>query len=165
MVDILGRAGRLQDARELIRSMPFAPDAIVWRALLGACRIYKNVEIAEESTVNLLELDPHEDGNYVLLSNIYSQAKEWDKVVNVRRMMKSINIQKVLRSSSIEVDNAVHEFVVGDKSHPDSEKILGMLGEITYRLRHAGYAPLTASVLQDFDDKEKENVLAHTVRR
>ena len=47
MVDILGRAGRLQDARELIRSMPFAPDAIVWRALLGACRIYKNVEIAE----------------------------------------------------------------------------------------------------------------------
>ena len=88
--------------------------------------------------MNLLELEPQEDGNYVLLLNIYSQAKEWDKIVNVRRMMKNINIQKVLGSSSIEVDNAVHEFVASDQSHPDSEKILGMLGEITYSLRHAG---------------------------
>ena len=138
MVDIMGRARRLQDTRELIRSMQFAPDAISWRALLGACRIYKKVEIVEESIVNLLELEPQEDGNYVLLSIIYSQAKEWDKVVNVRRMMKNINIQKVLGSSSIEVDNAVQEFVGSDQSHPGSEKILGMLGEITYRLRHAG---------------------------
>ena len=58
--------------------------------------------------------------------------------MNVRRMMKNINIQKVPGSSTIEVDNAVHEFVAGDQSHPDSEKILGMLGEITYRLRHVG---------------------------
>ena len=161
VVDILGRAGRLQEAKELIGSMPFAPDAIVWRALLGACRIYKNVEIAEEATVNLLELEPHVDGNYVLLSNIYSQAKEWDKVVNVRRMMKNINIQKVPGSSSIEVDNAVHEFVAGDQSHPESKKILRMLSEITARLKANGYAPFTASVLQDFDEKEKENALTH----
>ncbi|RVW33607.1 Pentatricopeptide repeat-containing protein [Vitis vinifera] len=131
VVDILGR-GRLEEAKELIRSMPFAPDAIVWRALLGACRIYKNVEIAEEATVNLLELEPHVDGNY-----------------------------KVPGSSSIEVDNAVHEFVAGDQSHPESKKILRMLSEITARLKANGYAPLTASVLQDFDEKEKENALAH----
>ncbi|XP_054800171.1 pentatricopeptide repeat-containing protein At5g56310-like [Prosopis cineraria] len=59
MVDILGRAGRLQEAMELIRTMPFAPDAIVWRAFLGACRIHKNIELAEEATVNLLQLEPH----------------------------------------------------------------------------------------------------------
>ncbi|XP_059624809.1 pentatricopeptide repeat-containing protein At5g66520-like [Cornus florida] len=160
MVDILGRAGRLQEARELIRSMPIAPDAIAWRAFLGACRIYKNVELAEEATVNLLELEPHVDGNYVLLSNIYSQAKKWDKVVNIRRMMKDINIQKAPGSSSVEVDNAVHEFVAADKSHPQSVEIYQMLAEMSNRLKNTGYVPLTASVLQDFDEQEKEKALA-----
>ncbi|KAK9268155.1 hypothetical protein L1049_010597 [Liquidambar formosana] len=105
MVDIFGRAGQLREARELIRSMPFTADAIIWRALLGACRIYKNVELADEAIVNLLELEPHVDGNYVLLSNIYSQSKNWDKVANIRRMMKNVKIQKVPGSSSIEVNN------------------------------------------------------------
>lgn len=87
-----GRVGRLQGARDLIRSIPFSADAIIWRSLLGACRIHKNVELAEESTVNFLELEPHADENYVLLSSIYSQAKKWDKVVNIRMMMKNIKI-------------------------------------------------------------------------
>ncbi|XP_057949062.1 pentatricopeptide repeat-containing protein At5g66520-like [Malania oleifera] len=161
MVDILGRAGQLQEAKELIKSMPFPPDAIVWRALLGACRIYKNVEIAEVAIVNLLELEPHVDGNYVLLSNVYSQDKQWDNVTNVRRMMKTINIQKVPGCSSIEIDNAVHEFIAGDKSHEQSVKIYQMLAEMTNRLKISGYKPLIDSVLQDFDYQEKENVLAH----
>lgn len=103
MVDILGRAGPLQEARQLITKMPFEPDAVIWKAFLGACKSYKNVELAEEATAKHLTLEPHADGNYVLLSNIYSQAKKWDKVVNVRRMMKNINIQKVLESNLIEV--------------------------------------------------------------
>lgn len=165
MIDILGRAGRLQEARELIRSMPFEPDAVVWRTLLGACKVYKNVQLAEEATANLQLLEPHVDGNYVLLSNIYSQAKKWDEVVNVRRMMKNCNIKKLPGSSSIEVGNAVHEFVAGDKSHPQSDKIYQMLAEMTHRLKHAGYEPLTASVLQDFSDQVKETVLAHHSER
>ncbi|KAJ4969322.1 hypothetical protein NE237_016023 [Protea cynaroides] len=152
MVDILGRAGYLNEARELIRSMPFAPDAIVWRALLGACRIHKNVELAEEAIVNLLELEPHVDGNYVLLSNIYSQAKRWDEVVKFRRMMKEKRIHKIPGSSSIEVDNIVHEFVAGDKSHPKSEEIYAILKEMIDQLNHVGYKPLTSLVLQDVDD-------------
>ncbi|KAF8414234.1 hypothetical protein HHK36_002234 [Tetracentron sinense] len=161
MVDVLSRAGRLQEARKLIRNMPFAPDAIVWRALLGACRIYKNVELAEEAVVNLLELEPQVDGNYVLLSNIYSQAKRWEEVVNVRRVMRGRSIQKVPGSSSVEIDNAVHEFVAGDKSHRKSKEIYQMLAEMTDRLNHAGYKPLTASVLQDLNNEAKERALAH----
>lgn len=160
MVDILGRAGCLQEAMELIRAMPFAPDAIVWRAFLGACRIHKNVELAEEATVNLLELEPHADGNYVLLSNIYSQEMKWDKVVNLRRMMRNASVQKVPGSSSIEVDNAVYEFVSGDKSHPKSFEIYEMLDEILDRLKYAGYEPITTSTTQHFDEQEKQNALA-----
>lgn len=123
MIDILGRAGQVQEARELIRSMPFAPDAIIWRGFLGACVVYKNIELAEEATVQLLELEPHVDGNYVLLSNLYSQAMKWDKVMDVRRMMmKCSNIQKGPGSSLIEIDNSLHQFVAGDASHLESEE-------------------------------------------
>lgn len=160
LVDIFGRAGRLREAMELIRTMPFAPDAIVWRAFLGACRIHKNVELAEEATVNLLQLEPHVDGNYVLLSNIYSQAMKWDKVVSLRRMMKTANIHKVPGSSSIEVDNAVYEFVSGDRSHPKSSQIYEMLDEILDRLHCAGQEPLTTSTTRYFDEQEKQNALA-----
>lgn len=161
MVDILGRAGLLEEARELIGSMPFKPDAIIWRTFLAACKIYKNVELAEEATVKLLELEPHEDGNYVLLSNIYSQSKKWDKVVTVRRMMRNLCIEKVPGSSSIEVNNEVHEFVSCDRSHPKSEEIYQMLVEIVDRLKLDGYKPLIESVLQDFDERQKENALAY----
>ncbi|KAJ7946402.1 Pentatricopeptide repeat-containing protein [Quillaja saponaria] len=161
MIDILGRAGLLEEARELIGSMPFAPDAIVWRAFLGACRIHKNVELAEEAVVNLLELEPYVDGNFVLVSNIYSQAKKWDRVVNTRRMMKNVNIQKFPGSSSIEVDNAVYEFLSGDKSHPKSKEIYQMLAEVLDRVKHAGYEPLIDSTVQDFDEQEKQQALAY----
>ncbi|KAH7858230.1 hypothetical protein Vadar_021550 [Vaccinium darrowii] len=107
MVDILGRAGRVQESRELIRSMPFAPDAIIWRAFLEACVIYKNVELAEEAAAHLLALEHHVDGNYILLCNIYSGFTKWDKVMNIRRRMKSTDTQKGPGSSSIEVDNAL----------------------------------------------------------
>lgn len=161
MVDLLGRAGRLQEAKDFIVNMPFVPDAIVWRALLGACRIHKNVELAEEAIINLLELEPHVDGHYVLLSNIYAQGKRWDNVANVRKMMRGKSIQKVPGSSTIEVDNMVHEFIAGDKSHPQSERVYEMLEEMIVRLNDIGYSPMTALVLQDVDEQAKENVLAH----
>ncbi|XP_010052946.3 pentatricopeptide repeat-containing protein At1g74630 [Eucalyptus grandis] len=161
MVDILARAGRLQEARELIRKMPFAPDAVVWRALLGGCRVYKESDLAEEATVNLLELEPNADGNYVLLSNIYTQEKKWDKVIHMRKMMRNVNIEKVPGSSSIEVDNAVHEFIAGDRSHPRTEEIYQMLSEILEKLKAAEYKPLTSLVSHDLEERQKEIALAH----
>ncbi|MCL7045514.1 hypothetical protein MKW94_019532 [Papaver nudicaule] len=105
--------GRLNEARELIRSKPFSLDAVVWRALLGGCRIHKNIELAEEAAVNLLHLEPQVDGNYVLLSN----------------MMRSGSIQKLVPgSSSIEVDNGVYEFIADDESHPQVQRNLSTSG-------------------------------------
>ncbi|XP_011620923.2 pentatricopeptide repeat-containing protein At5g66520-like [Amborella trichopoda] len=163
MVDLLGRGGLLNEAKELIESMPIDPDAIVWRTLLGACRIHKNVSLAEEAAKKLIELEPRADGNYVLLSNIYAQENRWDEVSRVRRLIKEKGIQRVPGSSSIEVDNSVHEFVVGDRSHTMSKEIYGMLGEISRELREAGYVPNTSFILQDVDEKVKEEALeAHS---
>ncbi|KAF9589949.1 hypothetical protein IFM89_029565 [Coptis chinensis] len=153
MVDLLGRMAHLREARELIRNMPFAPDAIVWRTFISACKIHKNMELVEEATVNLLELEPHMDGNYVLLSNMYAQGKKWDDVVNVRRRMRDKNIHKIPGSSSIEVDNVVYEFIAGYRSHPKSKEIYEMLAEMIEQL--------ISSVLQDMNDKAKEHALAY----
>ncbi|XP_051214156.1 pentatricopeptide repeat-containing protein At3g62890-like [Lolium perenne] len=160
MVDLLGRAGHVEEAMELIRSMPFEPDAVIWRALLGACRIHKNVEIAEEAMARLRVLDPLADGHYVLLSNIYAQANSWEGVAEIRKTIRRENIQRVPGRSSIEWENTVHEFVSGDRSHPRFGEIYKMLEEMMDRLRQAGYRPMTSLVLQDIDEQSKTQALA-----
>ncbi|XP_025800413.1 pentatricopeptide repeat-containing protein At5g48910-like [Panicum hallii] len=160
MVNLLGRSGHIEEARQLIRDMPFEPDAVIWRALLGACRIYKNVEVAEEAMAKLRVLDPHADGHYVLLSNIYAQANSWEGVAEMRTMLRRENIQRIPGRSSIEWQNTIHEFVSGDRSHPRSKEIYEILEEMMDRLRQAGYKPMTGLVLQDIDEQSKERALA-----
>ncbi|CAN6168966.1 unnamed protein product [Urochloa humidicola] len=160
MVDLLGRSGHIEEARQLITDMPFEPDAVIWRALLGACRIYKNVEVAEEAMAKLRVLDPHADGHYVLLSNIYAQANSWEGVAEMRTMLRRENIQRIPGRSSIEWQNTIHEFLSGDRSHPRSKEIYKALEEMMDRLRQAGYRPMTGLVLQDIDEQSKERALA-----
>ncbi|KAF0906945.1 hypothetical protein E2562_013322 [Oryza meyeriana var. granulata] len=160
MVDLLGRSGHVEEARQLIRSMTFEPDAIIWRALLGACRIHKNVGIAEEAMAKLRVLDPLGDGHYVLLSNIYAQANSWEGVTEMRKTIRRDNIQRIPGRSSIEWEEKIHEFVSGDRSHPRSKEIYRMLEEMMDRLKQAGYKPMTGLVLQDIDEQSKERSLA-----
>ncbi|KAF3789783.1 Pentatricopeptide repeat-containing protein [Nymphaea thermarum] len=94
MVDLLGRYGFLKEAHALIRSMPMKSNAAIWGALLSACRLHGNVELAEGATNKLIELEPSNSGNYVLLSNIYAEAGQWDESEKVRAMMKEMSIRK-----------------------------------------------------------------------
>lgn len=80
MVDVLGRAGKLNEAHNLIKSMPMCPQP---RAL--ACRTYGNVEIAEQVAEKLFILEPENTGNYVLLSSIYASREQWNEARKVRR--------------------------------------------------------------------------------
>lgn len=151
MVDLLGRSGHIEDARKLIKNMPFEPDAVVWRALLGACRIHKNVDLAEEAITNLIILEPQVYGHHVLLSNVYAQANQWDDVAKVRSRIRGKSIQKVRGCSSIELENIIHEFVAGDSSHPRNSEIYRMLEDMNDQLRKSSYRPMYALVLQDVD--------------
>ncbi|KAF3453143.1 hypothetical protein FNV43_RR03578 [Rhamnella rubrinervis] len=71
MVDLLGRAGLMEEAAELIEGLPIAPDANVWGALLGACRIHGNVELGSWAAEHLFKLKPEHCGYYILLSNMW----------------------------------------------------------------------------------------------
>uniref|UniRef100_A0A7N2KPY6 Pentatricopeptide repeat-containing protein n=1 Tax=Quercus lobata TaxID=97700 RepID=A0A7N2KPY6_QUELO len=110
MVDILGRSGLLQEAVKLIEKMPILPTASVWGALLGACRLHGNIELAEQACSRLLELDPRNHGAYVLLSNIYAKTGKWDRVSGLRKIMRDFGLKKEPGCSSIEVNGIVHKF-------------------------------------------------------
>jgi hypothetical protein len=74
MVDLLGNAGHLQEAENVIKAMPCKPDVAVWKALFSACRLYHNVEMGEHVAKWILELEPENAADYMLLSNIYGAA-------------------------------------------------------------------------------------------
>lgn len=130
VVDLLGRAGLLDDAKRVIGAMPMAADADVWRALISACRLHGNVKLGEEVGRTLLELEPSDDGAYILLSNIYAIDRRWDDVGELRRMMASRGVKKTPGCTCIEVNGAVHEFVAGDQSHRQSFEIYAVLDEL-----------------------------------
>lgn len=161
MVDMLGRAGHLDEAIELIKVMPMPPLASVWGALLGACKLHGNVEVAEQASSRLLELEPWNHGAYVLLSNIYAKSGKWDKVAMLRKRMKDVGLRKEPGCSSIEVDASFHEFVVGDNTHPQSKKIYAKLNEISEKLKSIGYEPNRSQVLQCVEEEDMQEQALH----
>ncbi|KAK1273354.1 Pentatricopeptide repeat-containing protein [Acorus gramineus] len=127
IVDLLARAGRLEDALGVVESMPMEPNEVVIGSLLSACRVHGYVGLAERSMGQLAELEPGCDANYVLLSNAYAAVGRWDSVGKVRNEMKSLGIRKRPGCSSVEIDCKVHKFVSGDRSHVCSDGIYAML--------------------------------------
>ncbi|WCJ44752.1 Pentatricopeptide repeat (PPR) superfamily protein [Euphorbia peplus] len=107
MVDLLGRAGLLNQAKNLIDEMPFKPNTDVWAALLGACRTHGNTELAELALMNLLELDAHDNKSFILLAHIYSESGKSEGVADMRKLMKKRGIHKNPGCSWIEVDDKV----------------------------------------------------------
>ncbi|KAB2022768.1 hypothetical protein ES319_D07G234200v1 [Gossypium barbadense] len=116
MVDMLGRAGLLDEAFKLIDSMVIEPNAIIWRTLLGACRIHGNVELGRRANARLLKIRRDESGDYVLLSNIYASKGEWDRVEKVRKIMDDTGVRKDPGYSLLEAEEkALIDFLFNSK--------------------------------------------------
>eukprot|EP01018_Ginkgo_biloba_P026797 Gb_37510 [translate_table: standard] len=161
MVDLLGRAGLFDEAEDFINKMPIKPDATVWRCLLGACRVHRNIELGERVAEHLFELDPKSAAPYVLLSNIYAAAGRWGDTESVRRLMIERRVKKMPGCSWIEVDKQVHAFLVGEKSHAQIQEIYAMLEGLSRQMKVAGYVPDTRFVLHDVEEEQKEQILSH----
>ena len=159
MVDLLGRAGKLAEAEKFVHEMPMKPNAPIWGALLGACRIHKNAEIGERVGKILIQLQPEHSGYYVLLSNLYARENKWENVATMRKIMREKGVKKPPGYSLIEMDGKIHNFTMGDKTHPEIKKIEEMWDEILRKIRLAGYTGNTADALFDIDEEEKESAL------
>ncbi|KAL6578288.1 hypothetical protein OROMI_010616 [Orobanche minor] len=161
VVDLLGRAGRLDEAHKIIHSMPMFPDIVLWQTLLGASNIYGNVEIAEKASRKLVEMGSNTCGDFVLLSNVYAAHERWSDVGKVRDAMKIRDVKKVPGFSYTEVNGVTYQFFNCDKSHPKWREIYGKLEEIGFKIREAGYEPETNYVLHDIGHEEKQNALSY----
>lgn len=160
VVDLLSRAGRLDEAEDLIDSMQMPPNVIVWGALLGGCRIYGDISRGERVVQHIFELDPGHSGSHVYIAHVYSSTGRLEDAAKCRLRMREERVAKVPGCSWIEVDNTVHEFFMGDRSHPRSEKIYSMISALSSRMKLAGYVPDTTIVSQSIDEEEKEDALS-----
>ncbi|CAN6196295.1 unnamed protein product [Urochloa humidicola] len=125
--------GMFEKAEEIIQMMPMEPDASMLKALLGACRTYKNLELGKKAGHRLIEAAPNDHAG----------------------------VLKIPGSSSLELNGVIHEFISGDKSHSRKRDIYKMLSEICQQLKNTGYTPDTSQVLLDIDDEDvKESSLA-----
>ncbi|KAF3783148.1 Pentatricopeptide repeat-containing protein [Nymphaea thermarum] len=159
IVDLLGRAGRLDDALNFIRAMPIRPTSGVWGALLAACRVHRNVELASHAAERLFELEPENVGYHVLLSNVYSTSGRWQEAAGVRQLVRSKKMMKTPGYTLIELDEKVHMFTAGDWSHPRSSEIYKMLEKLAGKMMEAGYRAATDLALHDVEEEEKESML------
>lgn len=160
LVDLLGRANHLEEAYQFVKGMEVEPTAEVWCALLGACQIHSNKELGEIAAQKLLEMDPENPGNYVLVSNVYAAERRWKDVEEVRMRMKASGLKKNPGCSWIEVGNKVHTFMARDKSHPQSYEIYSKLSQITEKLaKEGGYVAQTKFVLHNAKEEEKVQML------
>ncbi|OVA04824.1 Pentatricopeptide repeat [Macleaya cordata] len=130
MVDMLGRAGQLDQALEFINSMPMKPGPSVWGALFGASVIHENAEMRDLASSYLIQLEPENPSNYVSLSNLHASFGKWDVVAELRRGMKDKGLRKSPGCSWITISNEIHSFYVADKTHPCSSLIYEMLDDL-----------------------------------
>ncbi|XP_058080025.1 pentatricopeptide repeat-containing protein At2g45350, chloroplastic-like [Magnolia sinica] len=151
MVDLLSRAGHLEEAKELVLDMPMRPNDVIWRALLSASRNHGNIEIGEQAAKHLIDLEPHDTSSYVLLSNIYGATERWESAMEMREMMKGKGIVKIPGCSSIEINGTVHEFIAGDTSHPRITEIYLLLNDMNEGLVLAGYTRDMRHLFFDID--------------
>ncbi|WOK93184.1 pentatricopeptide repeat-containing protein [Canna indica] len=165
VVDLLSRAGCLEEAEEIMSKMPMKPDKFLWASLLGGCRIHKNLRLGKQAAEALFEIEPENAATYVTLANIYASAGLWDEVEKIRKTMDRRRVVKKPGSSWVEVKRKVHVFLVGDKSHPRTEEIYVQLEKLYKRMKEEGYVPDTDYVLHDVEDEQKEEDLAYHSER
>lgn len=160
MIDLLGRAGKLDEAEDLLNRMDVEPDATVWKSLLSACRVHGNLELGERAGRNLIKLEPLNSLPYVLLSNMFSVAGRWEDAAKIRRLMKTMGINKEPGCSWIEMKSQVHTFISEDRSHPLTAEIYSKIDEMMILIKEAGHVPDMNFALRDMDEEGKERSLA-----
>ncbi|XP_059298577.1 putative pentatricopeptide repeat-containing protein At5g52630 [Lycium ferocissimum] len=165
LVDCFGRAGKLQEAVQVIEKMPMQPTESVWGALLTGCRIHKNTELAAYVADRVFELGPVSSGVHVLLSNAYAAAGRYQEAAKARKMLRDRGVKKETGLSWVEEGNKVHTFAAGDRCHSKSKEIYEKLDELGDYMEQAGYVADTNYVLQQVAGHEKSETIRYHSER
>ncbi|XP_016461596.2 pentatricopeptide repeat-containing protein At3g49710-like [Nicotiana tabacum] len=164
MIDLLGRAGKLEEAERLIETMPYNPGTIGWGSLLGACRTHGNIELATKAANQCVQLDPSNAAPYVMLVHMKACLGRWEEVAAIRKQMRDKGVRKQVGCSWIEVAKRVHVFVAEDSSHPMINEVYKFWEEMSKKMKQEGYSPdLRWALIRDDGTRqeEKERSLWH----
>ncbi|OVA04074.1 Pentatricopeptide repeat [Macleaya cordata] len=165
MIDLLSRAGKLEEAKDFINKMPYNPDSFGWATLLSSCRFHNNLEIGKWAADSLHKLEPQNPASYVLLSIIYAANGKRDDVARLRRGMKDKGVKKEPGYSWIKYKNKVHVFSADDRSNPFLDQIYAELDKLYCRMIDIGYVPDMNCVHHDVEEAEKIKMLNHHSER
>ncbi|KAL6514852.1 hypothetical protein OROGR_020431 [Orobanche gracilis] len=141
MVDMLGRAGLLREAKSFVEGLPVKPDALVWQALLGACSVYNDIDMGKYAADQLARAAPDSAGPFISMANIYSSRGRWNERASTMKKMKEKGVTKETGISWIEIEKKIHGFVVSDQTHPRAEDVFAILSKLSGHMRDEGYVP------------------------
>lgn len=164
VVDLLGRAGKLEDAHKFILDMPIEPDQAIWGALLNTCRIHKRLELGKLAAEHLFKLDDGTLGYYTLLCNFYADNGKWDEVARLRKLMKEKGLSVDPGCSWVEVKGKVHAFLSGDDFHPQIKEITAVLEGFYERMIAADANGPETSASIDVKSSKAEVLCGHSER-
>ncbi|KAK6279466.1 hypothetical protein POUND7_019733 [Theobroma cacao] len=165
MVDLLGRAGHFDLALKTIQEIPVQVQAQVWARLLSACRKYCNVDLGEYIARKLLDLNPGNTSNHVLMSNLYTSGGKWKEATITRSMLRNRGLIKEPGWSQVQINGYIRVFVAGDRSHNWSADIYKRLDEFNIKLKEAGCIAEIDMVFHDLENEEKEEALEVHIER
>ncbi|KAJ4974103.1 hypothetical protein NE237_007277 [Protea cynaroides] len=166
LVDLLGRAGQIKEALDVVKSMPMNPSCSIWGSLLNSCRIHGNIDLGEVVAKRLFEIESNNPSNYVILSNMYAKVGRWEDVKFVREMMENKGIKKETGCSWIQIRNRIQTFVAGGGiEFRNSKEYKKVWNELMEAMEEMGYVPDTGVVLHDVEEEIKANwVCGHSER-
>ncbi|KAG7583070.1 Pentatricopeptide repeat [Arabidopsis suecica] len=159
VADLLGRAGKLEEAYDFISKMRVEPTGSVWSTLLSSCSVHKNLELAEKVAEKIFTIDSENMGAYVLMCNMYASNGRWKEMAKLRLRMRKKGLRKKPACSWIEMKNKTHGFVSGDRSHPNMDRINEFLKAVMEQMEKEGYIADTSGVLHDVDEEHKRELL------
>lgn len=167
IVDLLGRAGKLEKIEDFINRMPMMPNNLIWRTVLGACSRAngRRRDLGNKAAQMLMELEPQNAANYVLLANMHASGGRWADVAEARHAMREAAVRKEAGCSWVTMKDGVHVFVSGDKSHPDKDAIYAKLKELHLKIKDAGYVPELKFAMYDLEQENKEELLSYHSER
>ncbi|GLT75600.1 hypothetical protein SLA2020_473100 [Shorea laevis] len=154
MIDLLGRAGILQEAIDIIKGMPMEPNVCVWGALLNSCQMHKNTEVADQIASQILSPDLNETGGYMLLSNIYSASGRWEDSATVRISARTKGLKKIPGHSWIEVKKKVYMFSAGSTMQLGLEEVYCVLDELALQMESENHT-FDDSFVEEDGEEEK----------
>ncbi|XP_078434259.1 pentatricopeptide repeat-containing protein At3g49170, chloroplastic-like [Wolffia australiana] len=135
MVDLYGRAGRLNEAKEMIEAVKDEQNAVLWSSFLSSCRTHGEMKMGEEAAWRLCEIDPNDSASYSILARAFALEGRWNEVAEVREMWREKGSKRSIGCSWIDLGDAVHSFLVGDRSHPACGEIHDTLDSMTIHMK------------------------------